>query len=34
MNRFVYGVKLVALFVVPCLVFLSGGALLAHAMVQ
>lgn len=32
MNRFAYGLKLLALFVIPCAAFLAGGALLAHAV--
>jgi hypothetical protein len=32
MNRVIYGIKLLALFVIPCVGFLAGGALLAHAV--
>jgi len=34
MKRFIYGVKLIASFVLPCLVFLMAGAYLARAAVQ
>ncbi len=32
MNRMLYGIKLLAMFLAPCAICLAGGALLAHAV--